>query len=103
MLYADHGDRAALAATLDRTIEQARARLAIGNALAGEYLAGSGPYPERMHVNALVWEYLRRHHQTILDWATWAAAIVHSWDTTESTPSKHSDGLAVYRAGTAPP
>lgn len=100
VLYADHGDRAALAATLNGIVEQARARLAIGHAVAREYVEGTGPYPARIHVNALVWEYLRRHHQTILDWATWAGEIVRDWHTTESTPCKQSEGLAIYRAGT---
>jgi len=103
VLYADHGDRAALAATLSGIVEQAQARLAVGHALAREYLDGTGPYPERMHVNALVWEYLRRHHQTILDWATWAGDIVRGWETTATTPSNQSAGLAIFRAGTASP
>ena len=99
----DHGDRSALAATLNGIVEQARARLAIGDALAREYLHGRGPYSERIHVNALVWEYLRRHHQTILDWAIWADEVVRGWDTTDVTPSKQSEGLAIFRAGTATP
>lgn len=100
VLYADHGNRDALIDTLSGIVEQARARLAIGDALAREYLDGRGPYPDRIHVNALVWEYLRRYHQTILDWATWAVAIVRAWDTTEVTPLKQSAGLAILRAGT---
>jgi DNA-binding PadR family transcriptional regulator len=100
VLYADHGDPGALVDTLNGIVEQARARLAIGQALAREYVAGRGPYPERIHVNALVWEYLRRHHQTILDWATWAADVVRGWETTAVTPSKQATGLAILRAGT---
>ena len=101
VLYADHGDRAALVATLEGVVEQARARLAIGDSLAREYVQSAGPYPQRMHVNALVWEYLRRHHQTILDWATWASDIVRDWDSTGITPSTQARGLATYREGTA--
>jgi len=101
VFYADHGDRDALIATLNEVIEEARSRLAIGDALAREYLAGPGHYPDRIHVNALVWEYLRRHHRTILDWAAWAADIVRGWETSEVTPAKQAAALDIFRAGTA--
>jgi len=101
VLYADQADREALVATLEGIVEHARARLAIGNALARQYVESVGPYPERIHVNALVWEYLRRHHQTMLDWATWAKAIVRTWGTVECTPAKQAEGLAIFQAGIA--
>ena len=101
VFYADHGGRDAMLETLNGVVEQARARLAIGDALAREYLEGAGRYPGRIHVNALVWEYLRRHHRTIVDWALWAADIVREWETSEVTPSKQAEALAILRAGTA--
>jgi len=99
VLYADHGDRAAMLATLRNIQDQAQARLDIGRALAREYLYGTGPFPDRVHVNALAWDYLRRHHQMTVDWAAWAASIVDEWTDTALSSDKTSVAIDVFSEG----
>lgn len=96
VLYAEHGDLVSLRATLRRVEQQARDRLAIGDALAAEYLAGTAPFPERIHINALAWEYLRRHHQTVAEWAAWATGMTAGWSDTEPDPNKTAAARATF-------
>jgi PadR family transcriptional regulator AphA len=48
-------------------------------AVAREYIDGAGPFPERIHVNALYWVLLDRWARLRAEWAEWAAAEVASW------------------------
>ncbi len=48
-------------------------------AIAHEYVEGEGPFPERIHVNALFWVLLDRWARLRADWARWAAEEVQSW------------------------
>ena len=48
-------------------------------AVAREYIDGAGPFPERIHVNALYWVLLDRWARLRAEWAAWAAAEVASW------------------------
>jgi len=48
-------------------------------AIAREYIDGTGPFPERIHVNALYWVLLDRWARLRADWAEWAAAEVATW------------------------
>ncbi len=48
-------------------------------AIAREYIDGRGPFPERIHVNALYWVLLDRWARLRAEWADWADAEVASW------------------------
>ena len=48
-------------------------------AIAQEYVDGKGPFPERIHVNALYWVLLDRWARLRAEWAAWAAAEVATW------------------------
>lgn len=48
-------------------------------AIAGEYAEGGGPFPERVHINALFWVLLDRWARLRAEWARWAAMEVESW------------------------
>lgn len=48
-------------------------------AIAAEYANGEGPFPERIHINALFWVLLDRWARLRADWAHWAAMEVESW------------------------
>ena len=58
---------------------EAEAAAAPWRAIAQEYIEGRGPFPERIHVNALFWVLLDRWAQLRADWATWAAEQVARW------------------------
>ncbi len=47
--------------------------------IAREYAEGNGPFPERIHVNALFWVLLDRWARLRAEWARWAAMEVESW------------------------
>ncbi len=60
--------------------------------IAREYANGEGPFPERIHINALFWVLLDRRGRLRAEWARWAAMEVASW------PDEHgpSDPGAVH-------
>ena len=76
------GNMASKAVLLERIREfgaEAAAMEEPWRAVAREYAEGGGPFPERVHVNALFWVLLDRWARLRADWATWAAAEVESW------------------------
>ena len=64
---------------LDAFRREAEAAEAPWRAIAQEYIEGRGPFPDRIHVNALFWVLLDRWAQLRADWASWAADQVASW------------------------
>jgi DNA-binding PadR family transcriptional regulator len=81
------------------TTDQARATVAAIAAWAAEhteenvavarsYLDGTGPFPERAAVLAVVGKLMTDFVDTIANWATWAAAVIDEWpdDPRDATP-----------------
>jgi DNA-binding PadR family transcriptional regulator len=64
---------------LDRFAEEAEAGNEPWRALAREYIEGRGPFPDRIHVNALFWVLLDQWARLRSEWARWAAAEVERW------------------------
>lgn len=93
VLFADHGSRDDLVATLSSLRQQAAERMSTGAALAEEYLAGRGPFPERMHVNALAWIFLWEQHRTLERWAAWAEGVVNDWPDVAGSPDATTAAL----------
>jgi DNA-binding PadR family transcriptional regulator len=77
--YADQGTRAGLLANLTALIEDTTAKLRFGEMIAESYLAGRGPFQERLPVSGLMWRFLWDFHVTVLEWARWAQAEVLAW------------------------
>jgi PadR family transcriptional regulator AphA len=77
--YADKGTRDGLLANLDALIEEAAAKLAFGEAIAGQHLAGNGPFPDRLPISGLMWRFLWDFQVTVLRWARWARDEVSAW------------------------
>ena len=48
-------------------------------AIAQEYANDDGPFPERVHINALFWVLLDRWARLRAEWARWATMEVESW------------------------
>jgi hypothetical protein len=73
-----------------------------GAAIGHEYLAsGGGPFPERLHVNALIFDLLWRYTEALGEWAEWAAAEVTHWDGVGDQPDRRAALLERYRDITA--
>jgi PadR family transcriptional regulator, regulatory protein AphA len=79
VVFAEHGSRQQLLANLAVIEEQARLNLAVGTTLAEEYLDGQRPFPERVAINGLLWNFLWVVHRSIADWARWAQEEVAQW------------------------
>jgi PadR family transcriptional regulator AphA len=91
--FADQGSRTGLLANIDAVIADAGTKAAFGQALAEQYLAGDGPFPERLAVTSLMWRFLWEHNAAILRWARWARAEVERWP----PGSVDVDGLELFR------
>ncbi len=80
--FADQGSTGDLAASLETTAGAARAAVVDAARLAAGYLAGTGAFPERAHLNALVGEIVVDVLAVVADRCERAAEEVRSWDST---------------------
>lgn len=79
LFFADHGTKADLLATLAELEEQALALRRQAVEQGSEYLVGTAPFPERLHILALVGRFTLDHTALVADWARWARAEVERW------------------------
>lgn len=84
LFFAEHGTKDALLATLDELEEQALALRRQAVAQGAEYLAGTAPFPERLHILALFGRFTLDHTALLIDWARWARAEVQRWPDVDS-------------------
>lgn len=80
--FADQGSTGDLAASLETTAGAARAAVVDAARLAAGYLAETGAFPERAHLNALVGEIVVEVLAVVADRCERAAEEVRSWDST---------------------
>lgn len=76
--------------------EEAEAIETPWRAIAREYIDGGGPFPERIHVNALYWVLLDRWARLRSEWATWAEREIRQWPD-EHGPEDRAEVLAMLR------
>ena len=79
LFFADHGTKDDLLATLAELEEQALALRRQAVEQGAEYLVGTAPFPERLHILALVGRFTLDHTALVVDWARWARAEVQRW------------------------
>jgi len=77
--FADHGTKSQLLATLASIRQQADARRQEAITRAEEYATTGGPFPERLHVIALVARFLLDYTELVATWAAWAEQQVPGW------------------------
>jgi PadR family transcriptional regulator, regulatory protein AphA len=102
LFFAEHGTRESLLATLAELEAQALADRAQAVAQAAEYLAGSAPFPERIHILGLVGRFTLDQTALLAEWARWARAEVEQWPdvgTAEVSP----DVVRAFEAALAEP
>lgn len=86
VLYGEQGTREQLVATLrsiQRDAEQTRQQHA---RLAADLAETGGPFPERLHVNALVFKFMWEQVEMVARWAAWAETEVAGWPQDGSRP-----------------
>jgi DNA-binding PadR family transcriptional regulator len=79
LFFAEHGTKEDLLATLTELEEQSLALRRQAVEQAGEYLAGTAPFPERIHILGLVGRFTLDHTALVAEWARWARAEVERW------------------------
>jgi PadR family transcriptional regulator, regulatory protein AphA len=95
VLFAEHGTKRDLMATLRSIREQAERTRDEHAVLARDLVETGGPFPDRLHLNALVFRYMWDQADTIVRWATWAEQQVGRWpaDITHPTGEDAKDTL----------
>jgi PadR family transcriptional regulator, regulatory protein AphA len=89
LFFAEHGTKEDLLATLAELEEQALALRRQAVEQGAEYLAGTAPFPERIHILGLVGRFTLDHTALVAEWARWARAEVERWpavDAAEVSP-----------------
>jgi PadR family transcriptional regulator AphA len=98
LFFADSASRDAVLANLDAIRDWVTRTQSFGAQLAAEYVdSDGGPYPQRLHINALINEYIWRHSEMTREWVEWATAQVRDWRGTGPQPHRKDTDLATYR------
>jgi PadR family transcriptional regulator, regulatory protein AphA len=87
VLFAEQGTKQQLLATLRSIREQAEHTRDEHVALARDLAQTGGPFPDRLHVNALVFKFMWDQTETTIRWAAWAEHQVKDWTEDISRPA----------------
>lgn len=79
VFFAEHATKADLLATLAGIKERSREQLGASARVPHAYLAGEGPFPERLPWLVLVGQFLVDFHLMVESWSDWARQAVESW------------------------
>jgi DNA-binding PadR family transcriptional regulator len=83
LFYADATDKAAVLSALTHTHDDLLERYAEGMALAEGWLDGEAPFPERLHISALVAVFTRDLLQLMIRWSEFAQREIDQWPKTD--------------------
>jgi DNA-binding PadR family transcriptional regulator len=86
VLFAEQGTKQQLNATLRSIREQAERTRTEHAVLAQDLEQTGGPFPDRLHLNALVFQFMWEQAETIVNWAIWAEQQVAAWPEDLTTP-----------------
>jgi DNA-binding PadR family transcriptional regulator len=100
VLFAEHGSKQQLLATLRSIRQQAERTRKEHATLAHDLAQTGGPFPDRLHLNALVFQFMWDQTETITRWATWAERQVANWPE-DITHSSGPDAQTILRQAAA--
>lgn len=86
VLFAEQGTTEQLLATVRSIREQAEQTRREHAALADDLARTGGPFPDRLHVNALVFKFMWEQTETVINWATWVEQQAADWPQDISGP-----------------
>lgn len=87
VLFAEQAGKDELLATLGSIRTEAEETRQHHAELAADLAETGGPFPDRLHVNALVFKFMWDHAEMLLRWVTWAEEEVARWPDDISQPS----------------
>lgn len=100
VLFAEQGTKDQLLATLRSIREQAERTRGEHVTLAADLADTGGPFPDRLHVNELVFTFMWEQTETVIRWATWAEEHVAGWPDDIAGPAgTETGGLLRQAAG----
>jgi PadR family transcriptional regulator AphA len=100
-LFAEQGTKAQLLATLRAIRVQAQRTREEHVALAADLSQTGGPFPDRLHVNELVFKFMWEQTETLIDWATWAEQQVADWPQDITRPDGTGAGTVLQESAAA--
>ena len=98
VLFAEQGTKQQLLATLRSIREQAQRTRDEHAALADDLSRTGGPFPDRLHVNELVFRFMWEQIDTVIRWATWAEQQVADWPEDIPRPDQTGAGTVLRQA-----
>jgi PadR family transcriptional regulator AphA len=98
VLFAEQGTKDQLLATLRSIREQAQRTRDEHVTLAADLAETGGPFPDRLHVNELVFKFMWEQTETVIRWATWAEGHVASWPGDIDGPTAPETGALLRQA-----
>ena len=70
---------AQLQTALQQVRRDARELLEVGRVVAPEYLQGTAPFQDQVHVRSLIFDFLSHYALMLLEWAERAEAMTAEW------------------------
>lgn len=101
VLFAEQGSKDGLLATLRSIRREAEATREHHAALAADLVDTGGPFPDRLHVNALVFKFMWDQAETVIRWADWAQQMVEDWPNTTPRPTG-TEAIGALREAAGP-
>jgi PadR family transcriptional regulator AphA len=98
VLFAEQGTKDQLLATLRSIREQAEQTRAEHSTLADDLAQTGGPFPDRLHVNSLVFKFMWEQTETVIRWATWAEQEIANWREDLARPTGPDVGTILRKA-----
>ncbi len=89
VLFAEQSGKDELLATLASIRVEAEATRRHHTELAADLADTGGPFPDRLHVNSLVFAFMWEQAEMLLRWVTWAEQEVADWPDDGSQPTGH--------------
>lgn len=81
VVLSDLGTRAQIYVALEQMKRDAEAILDVGRVVGPEYLQGTAPFQDQVHVRAFLFDFLSHFAFTMHDWAERTEVQVRRWET----------------------
>lgn len=75
----DFADTDAMRVALDQARQDAEAILSVGRRVSQEYIAGTAPFQDQVHLRAIVFDFLSHHALMLQQWADRTEATLNRW------------------------